>query len=87
MTAGAGIAAALAVGAFSADVVALKARKHAQADGRSPTVAAAGPARALAPQILRSAWPTVQRRLANLPEDQRPVPGLAAYDALLRHTP
>ncbi|MGH7747822.1 MAG: IS21 family transposase, partial [Candidatus Dormibacteria bacterium] len=81
----AGIGAALAVGAFSVDIVALEARKHAQAGGRSPTVAASGPH--LAPQVTASAGPAVMRRIAGLPCDARPVPRLDAYDRLLTRTP
>jgi transposase len=83
----AGIRAALAVGAFGADIVALEARKHAQIDGRSPTVTTAGPSPALALQVSPSAGPAALRRIAELPADARPIPQLAAYDQLLHHTP
>lgn len=81
----AGITAALALGVPTIEVVALEARKHAQALGRSPTVAAGatGPQ----PQVATLAGPAALARIAELPADRRPAPTLAAYDALLTHTP
>jgi transposase len=75
----AGIAAALRAGAMTADVVAMEARKAADADGPGT---AAQPARALEPSPVTS---LTQRRLAALPADTRPLPSVAAYDQLLRH--
>ncbi|MFI6900581.1 hypothetical protein ACIBKY_04940 [Nonomuraea sp. NPDC050394] len=80
----AGIAAALTVGALSADVVALEARKIAQAD--EPP--ASDPPE---PRPEHLAWldePAVvsltSKRLAQLPPDTRPLPSAAVYDQLLR---
>jgi hypothetical protein len=74
----AGIAAALKAGALTADAVALEARKAAEADH--------GPADTMPedPQPSPVALLTA-RRLARLPADTRPLPSLAAYDALSRH--
>ncbi|MEU6869024.1 hypothetical protein ABZ924_38530 [Streptomyces sp. NPDC046876] len=78
-----GIRSALAVGAHTADIVALEARKAAQSDGRSPTVtvtrADTGTARAGAP---RGGQPEA-RRAVRLPTDQRPLPSLDCWDQLL----
>ncbi len=76
----AGIAAALAAGACSADVVAVEARKHAAAvpgGTQAAWPALARPARA------RAAVVTMPRRAAGLPPDRRPAPSVAAYDQLL----
>jgi hypothetical protein len=76
----AGIAAALKAGALTADAVALEARKTAEVDH--------GPADTMPddPQPSPVASLTA-RRLARLPADTRPLPSLAAYDALLQHRP
>jgi hypothetical protein len=77
----AGIAAALRAGALTSDAVALEARLAAERE----TPAEAGPDTALG----RIASPVVSltaRRLAALPPDPRPLPSVAAYDQLLRHT-
>jgi transposase len=72
----AGISAALSVGSVSADVVAVEARKMAQQRGASaPPVAAT-----LRPQQVVS---LTERRLADLPGDDRPLPSVDAYDDLL----
>ncbi|MFF1746202.1 IS21 family transposase [Streptomyces mirabilis] len=81
----AGIRAALAVGAFTHDVVALEARKVAETGGRSPTVSAdtpspEPPAPAPDPQVTS----LTMRRVAQLPIDNRPLPTLEAWDQLLR---
>jgi hypothetical protein len=77
------IAAALQVGALSADVVALEARKIAQSDTPQSETSA--------PRPERLAWldePAVvsltSKRLAQLPPDTRPLPSVAVYDQLLR---
>lgn len=75
----AGLAAALRVGALTADAVALEARKAADADDP------AGPGDALAappPQVAS----LTARRLEKLPPDTRPLPSVAAYDQLPRRT-
>jgi hypothetical protein len=75
----AGLAAAVQAGALTADAVALEARKAADADdrpGKQPGPAA--PPAAVASLTVR--------RLAQLPPDTRPLPSVAAYDQLLRHT-
>jgi transposase len=83
----AGIAAALTVGAVTADVVAVEARRHEALGGSKlgrPLVEhARGPERRVVS--------LTQRRLADpaaviagLPTDTRPLPSVAAYDQLLR---
>ena len=76
----AGIAAALAAGALTADAVAVEARKAAQAGSGGTTRPEAPPA---APPVTS----LTQRRLAALPADTRPLPSVAAYDQLLRRPP
>ncbi|WP_435593660.1 Mu transposase domain-containing protein [Nocardia sp. bgisy118] len=75
----AGLAAALQAGALTADAVAMKARKSADADHPATDTTTAEP-------VDRS--PLVAsltaRRLAQLPADTRPLPSVAAYDQLLR---
>jgi len=72
----AGLHAALAVGATSADVVAVEARRAA--DTRRP-----------APENTAAPTPAVasltERRLRELPDDGRPVPDVSVYDSLLGH--
>jgi len=75
----AGITAALSAGALTADVVAMEARKAADAD---PPGTAAQPPQILQPPPVTS---LTARRLAILPSGTRPVPSVAAYDQLLRH--
>lgn len=83
----AGITAALTVGAVTADVVAVEARRHEALGGsgldRHPGEQARGPERRVVS--------LTQRRLADpaaviagLPADRRPLPSVAAYDQLLR---
>ena len=74
----AGIAAALRAGAMTADVVAMEARKAADA---GPPVTAAQPDEIPQPPPVTS---LAERRLAALPTDSRPLPSVAAYDQLLR---
>lgn len=81
-----GIRAALAAGTFNEDVIALEARKAAQAAGPAPTVTAAS---APAPELLdpgpAQVTPLTSRRLARaLPSDQRPLPRLEQWDELLQ---
>lgn len=76
----AGLTAALGVGAVNPDVVALEARKAADADTTTPT-AGAGEEPPQGPSVAS----LTQRRLAELPPDTRPLPSVAAYDQLLRH--
>ncbi len=74
----AGIAAALRAGAMTANVVAMEARKAA--DAGTPVTAAP-------PDEIPQASPVTSltgRRLAALPADSRPLPSVAAYDQLLR---
>ncbi|KFF58177.1 transposase, partial [Cryobacterium sp. MLB-32] len=83
----AGITAALTVGAVTADVVAVEARRHqtlgGALDDRLPVAQTHGPGRRVVS--------LTQRRLADpaaviagLPADTRPLPSVAAYDQLLR---
>ncbi|WUH98741.1 hypothetical protein OHR68_35360 [Spirillospora sp. NBC_00431] len=92
----AGIAAALRVGALTADVVAVEARKAAQADQADThadapdTTAAPSPQPGGRPvgrpaQIPDEIISLTQHRLARLPVDTRPPPSVAVYDQLLRH--
>jgi hypothetical protein len=79
----AGIGAALSVGAHTADVVAVEARKVAQTRGGQ-----AGPVRTPqedAPARAAQVTSLTLRRLAELPPDTRPLPTVDAYDQLLRH--
>ncbi|HEY1715182.1 MAG TPA: IS21 family transposase [Solirubrobacteraceae bacterium] len=75
----AGLAAALSVGALTADAVALEARKIADRDesgteGPASGIGEAGPVVSL-----------TERRLRALPDDTRPLPSVAVYDSLLTH--
>jgi hypothetical protein len=72
----AGINAALSVGSVSADVVAVEARKAAQQRGIRP------PAIEPTPRP-RQVISLGERRLAELPGDDRPLPSVHAYDDLL----
>ena len=72
----AGISATLTLGTPAPDLVALEARKNAQADGRAPTVTA--------PPGEFHPLPTPHRDNRPLPADTRPLPVLTAYDDLLR---
>lgn len=82
----AGIGAALPVGAHTADVVAVEARKVAEARGAgqaSPGMAAETPGHAGAGRDAQVTSLTM-RRIAALPPDTRPLPTVDAYDQLLR---
>lgn len=79
----AGLAAALHAGALTVDAVALEARKAAEADRAQPT----GPPDKLSPGPAATVTFLTERRLMHLPPDRRPLPSVAAYDQLLRHTP
>ena len=72
----AGITAALSVGSVSADVVAVQARKAAQRRGVHPSPIEAASRR----QQLVS---LTERRLVDLPADDRPLPSVEVYDDLL----
>ncbi len=76
----AGIAAALAAGSSSPDVVAIEARKH---------LAGAAVQEAAVPRRSRAAVVTLQARqaAAALPADTRPAPSVAGYDQLLTRRP
>lgn len=83
----AGITAALTVGAVTADVVAVEARRH-QAENQSGTLPTAAE-QVRGPE--RRVVSLTQRRLADpaaviagLPADTRPLPSVAGYDQLLR---
>jgi len=80
----AGIGAALSVGAHTADVVAVEARKVADTRGRRP-----GRERETEPAGEASQVTSLtMRRIAALPPDTRPLPTVDAYDQLLRrHRP
>lgn len=79
-----GIRAALAVGAVTADLVAVEARKAAQTSGRCPTVTASPPP-TTGPGIPPPVTDRLLRRVADLPGDRRPPPVLSDWDQLLRH--
>jgi hypothetical protein len=72
----AGIGAALSVGAHTADVVAVEARKVADARGDGPGLPEGGGAGQVTSLTMR--------RVAALPPDTRPLPTVDAYDQLLR---
>jgi transposase len=83
----AGLAVATAVGAASADVVAVEARRHHQqrrAHGQLPA-ALDRPTPIPSPPEPLSVASLPQRRLASLPPDTRPLPSVDAYDELLTH--
>jgi transposase len=73
----AGIGAALSVGAHTADVVAVEARKVAAARGAGETGTEQGGEAAQVTSL-------TLRRIAALPPDTRPLPAVDAYDQLLR---
>lgn len=83
----AGLRAAVDLGTCSDDVVALEARKAAQAAGRAPTVTAAPTAadqtELLDPQLPQVSHLTPRRLARSLPEDARPLPRLEQWDELL----
>jgi hypothetical protein len=83
----AGIGAALSVGAHTADVVAVEARKIAQArTAETPATPPSPTTRAqAAPGRAAPVTSLTLRRLAELPPDTRPLPTVGAYDQLLRH--
>lgn len=72
----AGLAAALAVGAFTADVVALEARRAVERASTEPV-----PSTSVGKAAEVSSL--TMRRLASLPPDTRPLPDVRAYDDLL----
>ena len=72
----AGITAALTVGSVSADVVAVEARKAAQRRGVQPPPVEATPRRQQVVSL-------TERRLVELPGDDRPLPSVDVYDDLL----
>ena len=73
----AGIGAALSVGAHTADVVEVEARKVAAARGAGETGTEQGGEAAQVTSL-------TLRRIAALPPDTRPLPAVDAYDQLLR---
>lgn len=75
-----GLARALAAGALTADAVALEARKAAEDNTSEQT----GEHHETGDDTEAVASLTA-RRLATLPTDSRPLPSIAAYDALLRN--
>ncbi|MCX4234694.1 hypothetical protein [Streptomyces ortus] len=77
----AGIAAALQAGALTSDAVALEARRAAERETPSEPGPDTAPGR-IDPVVVA----LIARRLAALPSDPRPLPSVAAYDQLLRHT-
>lgn len=85
----AGISAALGVGAVSADVVAVEARRHATASCRGGASSDRHPG-AHAEEKVQRVVSLTQRRfmdpaavIAGLPPDGRPLPSVRAYDELL----
>ena len=70
----AGISAALSVGSANADVVAVEARNAAQQRGAAPIETTARRQQVVS---------LTERRLADLPGDDRPLPSVEAYDDLL----
>jgi hypothetical protein len=93
----AGITAAMAVGAVSADVVALEARRHASAggatSGRHLTAHTTAPEHRVV-SLTRRRLTDPAAVIAGLPADARPLPNMSGYDELLgrrrnppEHTP
>jgi hypothetical protein len=81
----AGLATALRAGAFTADAVAMEARKAAEADDLPPSPPVSGhpPGQSRLPRskvTFLADW-----RMSHLPPDTRPLPSVAPYDQLLRH--
>ena len=72
----AGITAALSVGSVSADVVAVQARKAAQRRGVHPAPIEAASRRQQVVSL-------TERRLVDLPADDRSLPSVEVYDDLL----
>jgi hypothetical protein len=84
----AGIRAAVAAGAVSADAVAIEARKHPATGTGAGSSDATSDAKAHAPQRSRAAVVTLgARRQAAFPADGRPAPSVRDYDQLLTHRP
>jgi hypothetical protein len=81
----AGLAEATRVGAASADVVAVEARRHHQQRRSSGQLPAAldRPTPTPSPPHRTPVTSLTQRRLASLPPDTRPLPSVDAYDELL----
>ena len=80
----AGIGAALSVGAHTADVVAIEARKVAEARIGEPGGQTAGSGGQAMPGQAAEVTSLTMRRIAALPPDTRPLPTVDAYDQLLR---
>ncbi|MGA5454821.1 Mu transposase domain-containing protein, partial [Streptomyces umbrinus] len=82
-----GLRAAVELGTCSEDVVALEARKAAQAAGRAPTVTATPPSPAPpeppGPELPQVSHLTSRRLPQPLPADGRPLPRLEQWDELL----
>lgn len=76
----AGIQGALQVGAFTADAVAVQARKAADSDPSPPTVNTSDGSTEDQPVPMRS---LTEQRLSHLPSDTRPLPTVSQYDQLL----
>ncbi|MEV0169467.1 Mu transposase domain-containing protein [Nonomuraea fuscirosea] len=83
----AGIRAAMSVGSFAADVVAVEARKAAQRTGPSFELAGGPGGSATTADDDAQVTSLTLRRVADLPADTRPLPTVDAYDQLLRHRP
>jgi hypothetical protein len=81
----AGLAEATRVGAASADVVAVQARRHFEQRRSSGQLPAAldRPTPTPSPPHRTPVASLTQRRLASLPPDTRPLPSVDAYDELL----
>ncbi|MFG2127068.1 hypothetical protein ACGFNV_04605 [Streptomyces sp. NPDC048751] len=83
----AGLRAAVDLGTCNDDVVALEARKAAQAAGRAPTVttppAVADQEDPVDPQLPQVSHLAPRRLARSLPEDARPLPRLEQWDELL----
>jgi hypothetical protein len=83
-----GLAAALRVGALTADAVALEARKAADSDEQchhpGDTATPSGRPSTASP-LCEQISSLTTRRLTQLPADTRPLPSVEVYDQLLRH--
>jgi hypothetical protein len=84
----AGLAAAVSVGATSADVVAVEARRHASrpnpdANDQPPQWPPAAPGRPRVVSLTERRLTDPEAVIAGLPPDTRPLPSVAEYDELL----
>ena len=78
----AGLTAAISVGAISADVVAVEARKHADHHDQPTLEEVTGPGNRVT-SLTQRRLTSPEAVIAGLPPDSRPLPSVAGYDQLL----